>query len=176
MRGVWYLVALSLLCPLGSGCTVYSGVQTLVLEPLRYCHVADKGVTHHRGKRLARLAWHEVLATSEIPLSAHYADGFRDGFIDYYLYGGDGTPPPLPPRKYWDIHDRDGGQQAPVDWFAGYSHGAAAASYHVGHPTVPAAVEDSGSSTPSAMTAPILIGDPELLPTPDSELVPGVDA
>jgi hypothetical protein len=59
------------------------------------------------------------------PLSADEACGFEDGFVDYVIYGGNGTPP-LPPRRYWKSN-RPNGYQAIQDWYNGFRHGAAVA-------------------------------------------------
>jgi hypothetical protein len=57
--------------------------------------------------------------------SPDYALGFRDGFVDYVYAGGNGEPPPVPPRQYWNVMLRSPeGKQLADAWFAGYRHGA----------------------------------------------------
>ena len=58
----------------------------------------------------------------EVPTTAL---GFRDGFVDYVYAGGNGEPPPVPPRQYWNVMLRSPeGKQLADQWFAGYRHGA----------------------------------------------------
>src|SRR5262249_6716666 len=82
-----------------------------------------------RYRRWAEEAWGQAVAAG--PSSAYsedYADGFQDGFVDYVDGGGNGEPPPLPPRRYQGFrYQNPEGYQAIQDWFAGYSHGAGAA-------------------------------------------------
>lgn len=56
-----------------------------------------------------------------------FGEGFRDGYVAV-ASGGNGCPPPLPPRKFWNWRYQTGEGQAQVAaWFAGYPHGARAA-------------------------------------------------
>lgn len=60
--------------------------------------------------------------------SPDYVAGFRDGFVDYVYAGGTGEPPPVPPRRYWNVGLRSpGGKARANDWFAGFRHGARSA-------------------------------------------------
>lgn len=56
---------------------------------------------------------------------------FKCGFIEGYhdvLAGGNGCPPPIPPKKYWLRYSRlANGQQQISEWFAGFEDGASAA-------------------------------------------------
>lgn len=56
---------------------------------------------------------------------------FKCGFVEGYhdvLAGGNGCPPPIPPKKYWLRYSRlANGQQQINEWFAGFEDGAAAA-------------------------------------------------
>ena len=60
-----------------------------------------------------------------------YPSDFRAGFIEGYCNacnGGDATPPPLPPRSYWESRYKSEEGAEMVDaWFAGYPAGFAAA-------------------------------------------------
>ena len=56
----------------------------------------------------------------------HYASGFRCGFAEYLMFGGDAQPPLVPPREYWNVDfETPAGKQAIDEWFQGYRHGAA---------------------------------------------------
>jgi hypothetical protein len=60
--------------------------------------------------------------------SKDYAEGFKDGFIDYLQFGGSGQPPYAPPKRYWGPNYRTPeGYRAIEDWFAGFRHGVTAA-------------------------------------------------
>lgn len=64
----------------------------------------------------------------EGPGAEEYALGFRDGFVDYVYAGGAGQPPPVPPRKFWNVAWRTpAGAAGAEQWFAGYRHGAQSA-------------------------------------------------
>lgn len=57
-----------------------------------------------------------------------FEDGFRAGYGDV-AGGGDGTPPSLPPSKYWGMrYQSPEGQARAVAWFDGFEHGALAAT------------------------------------------------
>lgn len=59
-----------------------------------------------------------------------FAEGFRAGYI-HIKNGGNGCPPLLPPRKYWNSCCYRGchGQAASVSWFNGFSQGVTQALY-----------------------------------------------
>lgn len=71
-------------------------------------------------------AWREQCSSDpEQCLSQAYVAGFKDGFVDYVYGGGSGEPPPVPPRPFWNVEERNPrGHLAATDWFAGYRHGA----------------------------------------------------
>jgi hypothetical protein len=78
---------------------------------------------------LAEQAWKDLVSkTPEPQFSEHYEDGFKDGFCDYLFLGGSGSPPPLPPRRYWKRQfETPEGHLAIGQWYDGFVHGAAAA-------------------------------------------------
>jgi hypothetical protein len=123
------LVALSL-C--GGGCTLVHDATCLTVykmrEAVRDCH---EGV---RDRAWADHAWAQV--RRECPKGAYshdYAQGFKDGYAHYLFRGGNGEPPPLPPRHYRALrYQTPEGYQAIEDWFAGFRHGAGVAQ-HSGH-------------------------------------------
>ncbi|MBI2481161.1 MAG: hypothetical protein HYV60_21745, partial [Planctomycetia bacterium] len=56
-----------------------------------------------------------------------FGAGFRDGY-EAVASGGNGCPPPLPPRKYWTWkYQTPEGQCKVAAWFEGYTYGATAA-------------------------------------------------
>jgi hypothetical protein len=73
-------------------------------------------------------AWATICRESGNAFSSHYAEGFREGFIDYVEAGGSGEPPYLPPFRYRLAKFRSPeGIAATEDWYAGFRHGAAVA-------------------------------------------------
>jgi hypothetical protein len=111
-----------------SGGSLWKGARrTLCVEPHEYHYKKDHFKKRHR--RIAKDAWQEICECNpHANYSADYADGFREGFADYLDYGGNGAPPPVPPRKYWNKEFQNPeGHAAIQDWFAGFRHGAAAA-------------------------------------------------
>ncbi|MBY0457857.1 MAG: hypothetical protein K2V38_11000, partial [Gemmataceae bacterium] len=59
---------------------------------------ADERKFRHRLEKAADAAWEQACRPG--PHSEHYADGFREGFVDYVEAGGAGGPPYLPPFRY----------------------------------------------------------------------------
>jgi len=97
----------------------------MVVEPAAYpTHAQAVAICSHAHK-MAEAAWqHEFDAVANH--HDDYRKGFIDGYADYVQFGGNGEPPPLPPRCYWAKESPDGRQKA-FDWFAGFRRGAAAA-------------------------------------------------
>jgi hypothetical protein len=97
-------------------------------DQIAYNHHVNELVTGRHNRRLAKQAWKS--RCSEFCDQPHFRDfgaGFRDGYCDVAC-GGDGCPPPLPPRKYWKSrYENYQGQGRVAAWFAGYPHGARAA-------------------------------------------------
>jgi hypothetical protein len=121
-------VLLPLCVLLLSGCPfVKYAVRNMYIMPKNCC---DTCVLRHRLRRLADEAWHEVVqADPGHGYSKAYAEGFKDGFVDYVEYDGNGEPPAAPPRRFRSPALRSPeGQQAIEDWFAGFRHGAQVAS------------------------------------------------
>src|SRR5262249_32778353 len=106
--GCIFLVAAS--CLSGSGCcgTYYLALRTLVIEPAEYCF----RIGGHRSRDMYR-EWAEIALREETGCGAatmggpDYAEGFEEGFVEYIYGGGTGEPPPVPPRKYWNVALRD---------------------------------------------------------------------
>jgi len=54
----------------------------------------------------------------------HYREGWREGYRDVAT-GLDGTPPVVPPKKYWNVSYVDPGCQHKIQlWYRGYADGA----------------------------------------------------
>lgn len=117
-------LALSLI---GSGCRVwYAAARNLAYE----AHLnSDSRWENREDAEQARHAWRAC--HRDDPHGSRqpdYACGFKDGFADYLRAGGNGQPPPLPPRRYWHAKYRTPtGHQAVEAWYAGFSEGVAAA-------------------------------------------------
>jgi hypothetical protein len=169
--GIVSLVLLAL-----SGCTlIENGTRTLVLEPAHFSIYKSLWWTKVRNKRLAE----ESLARRHPPgeesgVSEHFARGYLCGFADYLTYGGEGLPPVLPPRDYWQPkYQTPEGRVAIHEWFAGFTEGTemAKASGLRELETVPAtgAVEpplETRSSDEPAGRGSEIWGPPERIPLP----------
>jgi hypothetical protein len=81
-----------------------------------------------RQRRMARAAYvTSPGACNGVAHSHDYSQGFEDGYYDV-ASGGDGCPPPLPPKKYWGVaYQSPVGQEHIKAWFQGFRDGAAAA-------------------------------------------------
>lgn len=95
-------------------------------EPAAYSWKHDRKRSIETYRRWADQAWFEAVAECPHDLSdPDYAIGFQDGFVDYVYAGGTTEPPPVPPRKYWNVMLRSPeGKQRADQWAAGYRHGA----------------------------------------------------
>lgn len=115
------LVALSLVC---SGCSLTQGVTNY----LAYNDNCNDFVMGWRNSVWATQAWSEQKQyVAHHPELRAYGDGFRDGY-EAVASGGNGCPPPLPPRKYWTWkYQTPEGQCKVAAWFEGYTHGAVSA-------------------------------------------------
>jgi hypothetical protein len=118
------------LCAVTSGCSpIINGIRTLIIEPFQYCNSFDTVEELARDRKLADAAWKRIIcADGRRAYSDDYAKGFRRGYVDYLYAGGNGLPPPVPPREYWRVgYETPEGHQAIEDWFAGFRHGASVA-------------------------------------------------
>jgi hypothetical protein len=118
-----------------SGCTIaWNAANTLVVEPAHFPNHVEQCLLKVRTRKLAEEAWNGVIRDGLIrdgngpQHPKDYRKGFIDGFSDYLQNGGNGEPPPLPPRHYWsDVSPQ--GRQAAEEWFGGFRHGAARAKF-----------------------------------------------
>jgi hypothetical protein len=111
----------------GGGCALLADGTCVACYRLREA-VGDCAETH-RNYKWAEQAWANVRRCyPQVNYSEDYAAGFRDGFSEYLYRGGNGEPPPLPPKHYRHVsYQTPGGYKSIEDWFAGYRHGATAA-------------------------------------------------
>ena len=110
-----------------SGCTPYQlARRTLSHELAQYPRVTDGRLAGRVYRSWARQAWSECGADGAY--SPDYRQGFEDGFVDLVFAGGDGEPPAIPPKRFWNIRYRSPeGDQALQDWMAGFRHGSSVA-------------------------------------------------
>lgn len=129
MRGKLWIGVLGV-CTLLSGCGIFgNAARNMVINPLRFCECIDRLQLQHEGAKLAEEVWNKAYASDlSMERSVHYERGFKEGFVDYYVNGGPGNPPPIPPRDYWKADFRSPeGHQSIQDWLAGFQDGAQAA-------------------------------------------------
>jgi hypothetical protein len=124
----WRRLCLGLLASLviasNSGCSVFRGVS----DYIAYNDACNDFVIGWRNEVWARQSWHENKACfADQAYLRDFGQGYRDGYMSVAA-GGNGCPPPIPPRCYWSWHYQSGeGQGKVAAWFAGFPHGAAAA-------------------------------------------------
>ncbi len=110
-----------------SGCTLCQNFKrTIFDEPSEFSWMEDREESMEVYRTWADQAWGEQCsADPEQGASRIYAAGFKDGFVDYVYAGGSGEPPPVPPRRFWNVDRRNPqGHMGAADWFAGYRHGS----------------------------------------------------
>jgi hypothetical protein len=163
------VLALMIACQ--CGCTVYqSARRTLIEEPSQFSWRLDRGRSLKVYRQWADEAWAaESVVCPEIADADDYSLGFRDGFVDFVYAGGAGEPPPLPPRKFWNIGWRTpAGANAAEQWFAGYRHGAQVA--RDGGYRMSGVVNSTNTwAEPAAWGGPTFQSEPqpEVVPTPN---------
>ena len=129
MPSLRHLMALGVaaLSLLGGGCAIVQ--DGACLTAYRMKEAVGDCAESARNHKWAEQAWKNVLrACPQVCYSDDYAVGFRDGFSEYLYRGGNGEPPPLPPKHYRSVaYQTPAGYKAIEDWFAGYRHGTTAA-------------------------------------------------
>ena len=167
-----HIVAMAMLLMCFAGCSLFkSAGRTLFVEPLTFPINKDGHRTQRRDRQWAEAAWQaEMTANPELCCSEEYKRGFADGFTDYLYAGGTGEPPPVPPRRLWNLDYRTAeGHNAVENWFAGFRRGA--------HAVREAGYRDlvtvkSSLLTCSNLDAPVMPSDfeelepAEMIPTP----------
>jgi len=100
-----------------------------VCNYIAYNDTTDDFVMGWRNRVWSRQAWHARKAqfVGHQELGA-FGEGFRDGYRDV-ASGGNGCPPPVPPRKYWSWRYQTAeGQCKVAAWYEGFPYGAQAAA------------------------------------------------
>lgn len=113
-----------------SGCTVWQNVRrTVITEPFQFSWKFDRNRSLRVYSTWADQAYVEYAGRCDGHLEDNdFAAGFRDGFVDYVYAGGNGEPPPVPPRRFWRVGWRSPpGHERASQWFAGFREGAAVA-------------------------------------------------
>jgi hypothetical protein len=117
-----------LLCPFTSGCggLFAIGTRNLLTEALL---IRDSCFERTMYCNLAKEYWRDVQASDpEHDYTIAYADGFRDGFVDYLYAGGCGEPPALPPLCYREYPtEKAKSLKTVADWQAGFRQGSTVA-------------------------------------------------
>jgi hypothetical protein len=156
-----------------SGCTVCENAKrTILREPREFSWRTDRKESLKVYRAWADRAWcQQRSADPEQRESSAYQAGFKDGFVDYVFAGGAGEPPPVPPRRFWNVDERNRhGHAEATDWFAGYRHGAqlARAKGYREWATVPASIflpspdEEGRTDQPSFRQSPFVSEPPQL--------------
>jgi hypothetical protein len=118
------IVLLGMFC---AGCSLLkSSRQTLFVEPCVFSPRCDSHYSKAQYRKWAADAWREEMAAHPAACTVvEYKRGFEEGFADYLYAGGTGEPPPVPPRRMWNLDYRTAeGRQAVDNWFAGFRRGA----------------------------------------------------
>ena len=128
-RWPWLALLLSSICA-GSGCATVRSLQ----DEVAYNDQLDRWMTGVTSCLHAHQAWYVRKGEhADEPRLMDFGAGFRQGYIAV-ARGGDGCPPTLPPRRYWNYRfERPEGQRRIAAWFTGYPYGVlAAAEYGAG--------------------------------------------
>lgn len=170
------LAIVTAICTL-PGCSVWQQARrTIWYEPIAYPWKFDRQRSLKAYRSWAEQAWqNESGACPGGPPSEHYELGFKDGFVDFVYAGGDGQPPPVPPRRFWNLKWRSPqGHSAADEWFAGYRHGAKSARAG-GYRNLGVVYSSLRSTGHAAMPEPLLLGPPQAVSEdlgPPSEMLP----
>ena len=120
-----YGCLLAVLCATQSGCTVWQlARRTVCYEPECYDLLPEEKRECEIYHGWAEAAWSATIGTQSVP--AEFYEGFVSGFVDHVFSGGDGSPPPVPPRRFWKVEYRSDANQY-EQWLHGFSQGAQAA-------------------------------------------------
>lgn len=128
-RWLWLALLLSSICA-GSGCATVRSLQ----DEVAYNDQLDRWATGVTSCLHAHHAWYVKKGEhADEPHLMDFGAGFRQGYVAV-ARGGDGCPPTLPPRRYWNYRfERPEGQRRIAAWFTGYPYGVlAAAEYGAG--------------------------------------------
>jgi len=124
VRTVLALIGMSLLT---QGCQLaWDATTNVVFET---CLFTDTMTSRVHYCLQANEAWKEYLSHhAGGDYSPDFAKGFKAGYKDFLYAGGDTSPPPAPPMKYWKIRfQTPEGREASKMWSLGYAEGSMAA-------------------------------------------------
>jgi hypothetical protein len=126
----WACLAICLVLTAGCCSTGYLALRTLVCEPRQYCFKIDRCRSRSLYREWAEQQLQQAAGScAESPLAADYKAGFIDGFVDFVDSGGNGEPPPVPPRQYWNVALRSQeGKERANQWLEGFRQGARVAA------------------------------------------------
>jgi hypothetical protein len=140
----------------------------------------DDCAMRRRTRKLAEDAWQDVVVGNPgVAYSPAYAQGFKDGFTQTLAEGGRPIPPVVPPWRYRrTTYQTPAGYHAIEDWYAGFSHGTAAAVAWA--PPFLKTLPSSGAELKGSMTRPRQPPPPgeyapdaaEILPHPKRMVLP----
>ncbi|HEV3203532.1 MAG TPA: hypothetical protein VGY77_04075 [Gemmataceae bacterium] len=158
MRINFALYALGICC-LGSGCGLFcSASRNLKLES-SLC--VENPIACYRNHRLANATWIVFQQSNpDHPYSEDYADGFKQGFVEFLTTGGTNPAHPAPPKRYWKVFNQTlDGHRAMEEWLAGFTQGvfeAQASGYRqvMTIPAMPATADQVRSNTESVPAEP----------------------
>ncbi|MDA7980959.1 MAG: hypothetical protein MPJ50_19570, partial [Pirellulales bacterium] len=107
-----------------AGCSAHRGI----VDHVHYSDGHDDFMVGWKNRIGAWQAWKCAKPNYlDHPQLKAFGDGFRAGYRDV-ASGGNGCPPPVPPRYYWNWkYQNPEGQAAVAAWFDGYPQGAVAA-------------------------------------------------
>src|SRR4051794_37417424 len=110
----WLLIGL---LSIGPGCSLVNNAARNVEHEVFLC--AEELAEKHRFGSMAEEALAQFSSgSSEGAISEDFADGFKEGYVDHLLRGGNGQLPTLPPRKYWKArYESPQGYMAIEQWF-----------------------------------------------------------
>jgi hypothetical protein len=123
------LLNIALLATSQGGCSVcHNAHRTVIEEPSRFSWKHDRARSRELYSRWADQEWRARGRAEASCDSPTYRAGFQEGFVEYVFAGGNGEPPAVPPREFWNAELRNERGQSLADlWFAGYRHGASVA-------------------------------------------------
>jgi len=113
----------------------------------------------------ARRAWAEVREQcGGNRYTEDFHHGFIEGYVDYLDAGGNGSPPAVPPARYWNTHyESPEGVRAIQDWFVGFRLGAEKARESGYRDTILVPLSTAPVAAPAPVVAP---------PAPPAEMAP----
>ncbi len=129
MRQASWLLLIGMLAA-SQGCTVmYLAKRTIKYEPRDFDISLDEAAACKQYMIWAEQEWGAYLDSApDVSVSPSFEQGFREGFVDVVFAGGDGDPPPIPPRRFWKTMYRNPqGDQTIHDWTEGFRAGAGVA-------------------------------------------------